>query len=306
MSRRMWRGAACCYRVAAAGRAACRRPICGRLSCCLPSSVCFPPSTLRPTANKSPHLIASTPQVISADHSTAHLIDGRSPTCWKSGHSSSGTAQTIAAEGFVCTHAGGAGVSALRKLANGFGDGTAKVLAAQTAQEPPVPRTDAASAASGGAVPSDTRAGLSREMDAAAANVERARGALRPVRLAHELICRICRQGNVWSVRTLRIRWVCCSHMVTGAEGNSSGGHSGHGSVAGAGGPERGDRHGRGAGARRRAAQRAQALHLPHCRRVRRGYVPLPRRPACLGQDPSGKSSSVCDEVAYHIVINGR
>ncbi len=89
-------------------------------------------------------------------------------------------------EGAVWTHAGGAGVSALRTLANGFGDGSTRALAGQAAAQDPAPasRADGASPAHSAAAPSDTRAGLSREMDAAAAKVERARGALRPVRLA--------------------------------------------------------------------------------------------------------------------------
>ena len=96
-----------------------------------------------------------------------------------------GLPQACAIEGADWSHAGGVGVSALRQLANGFGDGSTKALASQDpAQDPPASRADAASAARSATASSDTRAGLSREMDAAAAEVERARGALRPVRIA--------------------------------------------------------------------------------------------------------------------------
>ena len=95
---------------------------------------------------------------------------------------------------FAAPCAGGAGVSALRKLANGFGDGSTKALASQTAQDPPAPRADAGSAAGSAAALSDTRAGLSREMDAAAVKLERAREALRPVRLVAGPPAAVCRE----------------------------------------------------------------------------------------------------------------
>ncbi len=83
-------------------------------------------------------------------------------------------------------NAGGAGVSALRKLAGGFDDGTAKALTTQSTAQASLSPAESAAADTvgrdnGAAEVSDLRTGLQSDLDAVATMAARSQRALRPV-----------------------------------------------------------------------------------------------------------------------------